>query len=402
MLGTMSPLPNETTLPEDPRADAARTVFLRYWNEKRSQSRLEAIRLAAEAIAKDGQYPYRAVSPMLHYLLEQDEPAGLAWFSQISLAYRQGNPNITSANPDFFGFVREFWPILPLAAKREALTALIGKLNQRDVDIGPQTHRSRVKTSAGTLELSSRNEQLLLQVMPLVRELDPDWADRLVQDRPALFRQAGQPGVSIEEVQQVTVSGNSDQTATTADFLQRQQQLGGVYAALGRGPGAALQLAGQLTDPSTHLRALEGVAGSLDDTKDTSSMATIGEQAKRVLESAKKPLDRLRALALLAQATAQAGDTASFHQYMDRGFDLGELVFEEFVQTHPVAAIEGADVLEPLGKLVTTGMQFRRADTIARIERCPDRLLNAYLLIAAAEGERPDSGSRGAARIADQ
>ena len=266
---------------------------------------------------------YRAVSPMLHYFLEEDEPAGLAWFSQISLAYRQGNPNITSANPDIFGLVREFWPKLPPAAKREALTALIGKLNQPDVDIGPQTYRSRVKTSAGTLELSSRNEQLLLQVMPLVRELDPDWADRLAEDRPALFRQAGQPGVSIGEVQQVTVSGNSDQTATTVGFLQRQQQIGTVYAALGRGPGAALQVAGQLTDPSTHLRALEGVAGSLDDTKDTSSMATIGEQAKRVLESEKKPLDRLRALALLAQATAQAGDTASFHQYLDRGFDLG-------------------------------------------------------------------------------
>jgi len=235
---------------------------------------------------------YRAVSPMLHYFLEEDEPAGLAWFSQISLAYRQGNPNITSANPDIFGLVREFWPKLPPAAKREALTALIGKLNQPDVDIGPQTYRSRVKTSAGTLELSSRNEQLLLQVMPLVRELDPDWADRLAEDRPALFRQAGQPGVSIGEVQQVTVSGNSDQTATTVGFLQRQQQIGTVYAALGRGPGAALQVAGQLTDPSTHLRALEGVAGSLDDTKDTSSMATIGEQAKRVLESAKKPLDR--------------------------------------------------------------------------------------------------------------
>ena len=404
MLGMMSPLPNLTTLPEDLRADAAAAVFPRYWKDKKSQSRLDAIRGASGAMAKDGQYPFRAVSPVLHDVLEQDEAAGLAWFSEICLAYRQGNSNIRSANRDFVAFVREFWPKLPSPAKREALTGVIGKLTQPDANGGSGAYHARVKTSAGMIEFSSENEQLLFQVMPFVRELDPDWAARLSHDRPALFGQSGQLGVTTEDVSQVYIggSGSSDQTATAASFLQRQQQLGMVFGALGQGPGQALQIAGQLGDPETQLRALEGIAGSLADSKDTSGGASMAELAKRLLESAKKPLDKVRALAVLAQATARTGDTASFHQYMDRGFDLGELVFEEFVQTHPVADIEDVQVMDPLSSLVATGMRFRPYDTVSRIERCADHLLSAYLLIAAAQAENAEEHSQGSAQIADR
>lgn len=386
MLEMMSPLPNQTMLGEDLRADAARTVFLLYWNQHRSPGRLAEIRTRSAAIAQDGQYPFLAVSPMLHDSLRRDEPAGLAWFSEISMAYGQGSANIRSSNPDFVAFLRDFWPTLTPAAKREALTPLVSKLTQPDADASEWTYRSSVKTSAGAVVFSSRNDQLLFQVMPLVRELDAKWADRLAQDRPALSRAAG---AATEEVQQAYVTGNassSDQAAAAAEALGRQGQLSRVYDALGKGPGEALQMAGQLGDPHTQLLALGGIARGLE-IKDTSSSVTVEEQAKRALEASKDPLDKLRALALLAQSTGRVGHTASFVEYMNRGFDLGELLFEEFVQTHPTADVEGAEVIGPLGNLVETGMRFRRFDTLARVERCSNRLLTAYLLIAAAGGD---------------
>ena len=145
-------------------------------------------------------------------------------------------------------------------------------------------------------------------------------------------------------------------------------------------------MAAQLNDPHAQLLALGGVARGLDS-KDTGIQVTIEGQAKQALEASKNPLDKVRAFALLAQATAQIGDTASFGEYMNHGFDLGELLFEEFVQTHPTADVEGAEVMGPLGRLVETGMRFRRFDTLARVERSSNRLLTAYLLIAAAGGD---------------
>ena len=152
------------------------------------------------------------------------------------MAYSQESANIRSSNPDFVAFLRDFWPTLTPAAKREALTPLVSKLTQPDADASERTYRSSVKTSAGTVGFSSRNEQLLFQVMPLVQELDAKWANRLAQDRPTLPRAAGS---TVEEVQQAYVTGNAsspDQAAAAADALGRQEQLSRVYDALGKGP----------------------------------------------------------------------------------------------------------------------------------------------------------------------
>lgn len=392
MHGMMSPLPNQAMFPEDLRADAAATVFLRYWDDKKSNGRIHAIRIRAQTIAKDGQYPYRAVSPILDYQLKRDETAGLAWVSEICSAYRQGNPNFRTANPEFVAFVREFWPKLSLSIsiKRDLLTALIERLSRPDPEVA--IYRAQVKASTGTVEFTSQNEQLLFQILPFVRELDSEWAERLVQDRPWSFRQALQSGVNTSndvDALYLMPTESSDKAVTADPFVQRQQELGRVYDALGQhsgqSTGEAIQIAAKLTDADTHLSALESIATRLDDSRDTSHRAALEDQAKQILEGTQKLADKVRALALLAHLAALARNSASYQQYMDRGLDLGELLFEQFVQTHPTAQLEGAEILEPMESLVATGVRFNRIQTISRIEQTRDPLLAAYLLIAAAE-----------------
>jgi hypothetical protein len=385
LLATMSPLPNQPILPEDLRADAAKTVFLDYWNNKKTKNRLQAIRVRASAIAADGQYPFSAVSPMLRYLLERDESAGLAWFSEICLAYQQGNPNIRAANPEFVAFVQDFWPTMPTSTRREVLSVLIPKLSEKDTFASSGAYLTRVKTSFGSFDFSSLNEELLFRVLPLVREADPEWAERLIKEHSASFPQTGPQDRVVEEAQvYVGGSGTSGQSRDPGAILQQQAQLGTVFDSLDQDPEKAVQLAGQIIDSHAHLSALEGITANLGEKDLKENAVTVEGQAKSILEAATTSLDKVRALVLLAQMSANLGDTDAFHNYMDRGFDMGELVFEEFVQLHPVADIEGAEVFNPLMTLVATGMRFRTADTIARIQQCGDHLLTAYLLIGAA------------------
>lgn len=384
ILRKMSPLPNQSMLPEDLRADAANTAFLRYWNNKQAQNRLQAIRAQAQEIGKDGQYPYKAISPMLQYLLQKDKSAALAWFSEVCLAYQQGNPNIRSANPEFVAFVQEFWPKIPMSSRREALDVLVPKLTQADVS-DPGAYLSRVKTSTRTFDFSDSNQKLLFDMLPLVSEVDSEWAERLTKEhfQAAAITEPQRP----EQESQIYLAGNpsSTQQGAAESFLQREQQLRRVFDAMQQGPDKSLQMAAQLSDPDIHLRALEGITGSFHDKGLDSSEATIIDQTKKILEAATRPLDKLRALALLAEASASAGDVGALQQYIETGFDMGELLFEEFEQSHPVADIEGADLLGPLRRLVQTGMQFRRPDTIERIEQCQDQLLVAYLFLMAAD-----------------
>jgi hypothetical protein len=122
------------------------------------------------------------------------------------------------------------------------------------------------------------------------------------------------------------------------------------------------------------------------------------EENNAAIESIKDKSGKVRALAALARAAAAAGDTKILDSAMKRAFDLGEELFEEYLQIHPTAPILAADAFDELCSVTRTGVRARTEPTLRRVLGISDDLLKAHLLIDAADAlhdlDKPQSGAR--------
>jgi hypothetical protein len=251
-------------------------IDLQILAHRRPDEAIELIKL----VSTPGIFPNLAASNMIRYLPPADDRRqGI--FGYAATCYRQ------IAFPGFSALVEDHWQTMPRALVVLAADA--------------------VADAADSAEAPHLNTKELTTILPVLREVDPPRADRLLSEHP--------------EIQ--SASPKDDKADAAADakksFAERDsaRALARLNALADSNPRLALFNINQLRDPAARQDILLRIAAAALDSGD-SDLANLSLQ-----QLLRLPQDSQRDLApLLASLAASAGKPELASHYVDTAFDV--------------------------------------------------------------------------------
>lgn len=384
---------------QDIREVAARRVFKRYW-EVKGMSGLGKLQRAADHLGETGEYPYSAMAPVIEEVNRKNPAKGQALISDALGFYRRGS-QFQMADEDFIGFMRTTKDITPAGIRRESLEAIVKNLTRDSGNKDNQNWRVRIYTSSGVAEFHARNTGLLFEVLPMIREVDPEWARRLVEQNHDLAQADAARGKILNQ-EAVMVYKNPDRSPSPAELAAKEQwglemsRLGQIQDVAAKDPNQALTLAMSIGDPGRQAMGMAYAAAGFENKPEQARQML--SQSQQALSSLKSNDDKLAVLVAIAQSAAALHDGAMARDAVEKGLDLGEQVYEDSRKEHPDWPAYSWDGQDDLQKLVEIGTKMDAAHVVGRIQAIRDSILQAYLLVSAARGLDEDkAGGWGAA-----
>jgi len=377
------------SLPEDVRSEAAGVVFQHLLNIQKGPRGLEVIGQIAEHLGETGEYPYAAVTPIIKQLARNNESKAQAFYLQALLYYRRG-AKFLDENRMFIQFLQDVKEQLPRAQLRQGLEAVVSRLlEQKPPADSNQRYRAQVLTKNGVVEFRDPSDQMLFELLPLVRELDSDWAETLIQRRPALSKVANAAG-PVQRMESSTIfaaSGEGDVSAAEQSAIE-EGRLYNIRKIARETPDEALSLASTLTVPALQAQAWAEIATSIASKDRDRALILIGK-VRDTTERLKDQLDIVGVLSELSEAAAAAGDRRALQESLEQGIDLGGEIFEQDLTAHPGKLAYNVDGFDELVKLCEVGAKYEPTYTLSRVRQIRDDLLRAHLLVSVAEGLTP-------------
>jgi hypothetical protein len=368
--------------PEDLRSDAARTIFKNYWLQKKPLG-LDDVRSTAAYLGQTGQYPYMAVGSILTDIISHQKaahselPGGASSILFDAYASYQRGSKFRSEDEEFVEFLESLRTLLPPALLKSGVEIAVERLTLQK-DTAEYQYISRVQTQKGTATFHSRADELLFELLPLVREVDAALADKLLESNQTL-KQAGAAGSTVVASEGAIIVGPSVSPEKQELALQnsRAQE---VREMASDHPEQALALSQAITDPALRAAAMADVAESRP-----TQAGEIQSAIAKIVPTMHTGEERLRVLSALAEASWAAGDIAGFHDALGKAFALGQELFEEDMDAHPGQATYAVAAYEALADLVKTSARDDPATTTAMINQIDDVQLKAFLLAQLAD-----------------
>lgn len=367
---------------EDVRAHAAHTVFNAYWTRKGTAA-FDGIRQQAQHLGDTGAYPYLAIVPVLHDLVRLGDPRAESLFGD-ALAYYPQNVRVENNDEEFVKFLNAVWQDVSASLRKGALEVAVAQLTtKKNATNDNEIYRARAVNGRQQAEFTSRSEKLLADLLPKIRQIDPDLAARLTEQYPNIGRP--DPGAKMTEITVIRSQNSSDadvQAAQSSLLLARQVgQIGQIAA---NDPNHALDLAASITDPEFHTEALSAACVAMDPS-DTKCSADLMDRMRDDISRIKDPAAKLRALVALARASAARRDLKTLRSALGEGFDLGQELFERDAGARPGTLAYQLVGFDELCNLTEAGMRADPDTTLARLATAQNQLLQAYLPLEAAE-----------------
>ena len=393
----------------DPRIAAAGSVFGQYWGRsgrarfrvdrnddeddadqpasKQSEQtkKLDRLRSVAARLGSTGVYPYSAFTGPLESLKRDDPAAQESLYAELLGAFR--------ASPGRYADVTEFIRMLmngrgsaPPALLREGLTMAVAAIDRIPTDSLP-TMTFSIRGQNTNAQLNSAVSLQLMRLIPVIREVDPAWAQQVLEQHQdvAQFEQSrGAPGTVISTV------GN----AGASSPRNAQRQLAPVRATAPNSTDTAKMFANSISDPAARAAANAEIAAGLAAQNSAEAAAYMG-QASEGLAKIDDPASQLMVVTSLARAAFETGDRASAAAYSERGFRLGEDVVRADYDANPDKPMMSLKGVSDLSNLVTTSMKIDPAGTVTRIQAIRYPLLRDNLLLTAADAASTPRNPRG-------
>jgi len=156
-----------------------------------------------------------------------------------------------------------------------------------------------------------------------------------------------------------------------------------------------LAMSEQIQNPATRAAVNAGIAGDLAASDPEQANALL-KQAREALADASDPVDKLRILVGLAQAQMSMKDIDNFVPTLARAYAMGEQVFRAGVDKDPDAAAFSQPGFDSLSRLTRLAVRFDKTAALAAVDDLGSPLLQAHMLLVAAESLDPQSRSFGA------
>ncbi len=371
-------------LPEDLRADAAETIFAQLWRQKGPAS-LSEIRTKAQMIGESGEYPYEALQSILLDLQRKDQAVAQTLFAEALSYYKRGS-RVRSADRDFVEFLLAVHSVAPRAAVREAIEAVLKNSSKPATD-EKQIYRIRLHTDKGVADLTSRADEMAFRLLPLIRDIDSDWASDLLRDRPALAEVAERAGgIQFEEGSLLLGPAAEGDPTVLQKYGMEQSRVAGIKRIAMQNPSEALRMTSELTDPAARVVALGQVTAGFASS-DPVQATKLLEQTRESLAAVKgDDAGKVSALTSLAEASASLGNLGLFRSTLKEVFALGQEVFQQDTDTHPNKSASFASGFNDLSRATVIGVRVDSENTLGEVLAVQDPRLRAYLLIAAVQG----------------
>ena len=368
--------------PEDLRSDAALTIFKNYWLEKKPRG-LDEVRSIAAYLGQTGQYPYMAVGFILNDVISHQKtahselPGGASSILLDAYASYQRGSKFRSEDEEFVDFLESLQMLLPPALLKSGVEIAVERLTLQK-DPAEYQYISRVQTQKGTATFHSRADELLFELLPLVRQVDAALADKLLESNQAL-KQAGAAGGTVVASEGAMIIGSSaspekEELALQGSRAQEVREIASDH------PEQAFALSQTITDPALRSTAMAGVADSKP-----AQAGEIRSAIAKIVPTMHEGQERLVVLSALVEASWAAGDAAGFRDALSNAFSLGQKLFEEDMDAHPGQATYGVEAFETLADLVKTGARVDPATTTAMVHQIDDVQLKAFLLAQLAD-----------------
>jgi hypothetical protein len=377
-------------MPPDTRAMVALMVFQQQW-KKNGVAGLDAIQSTARQLGETGHYPYMALTPVIRQAANKDRERAAA-LAQDALSFLSSRRVTEMENHHIANFIGSAAEFLPASVIKETIEKLV-KESKEIKDEGLQM-RAQIADDKGNRADLSSTSMMLMQLMPVIRRIDPEWAQKLEKDNAELQQLAVRQSESgMRQVNVVARIGADAEDGPARDVREEMtsMQVDGLAA---RDPQRALTLSNDLKDPALRAASHAKIAGELSRT-DPEQAAKLLKEARAALAEATTPQDRLMIIAGLAQAQAAMKDTEGFNDTVNRGLAMAEEMFRKGVDRRPTAPVFTQPGYELMGRLVAVAAKADPQLAVAKIEGIRSPVLQSMMLVNAARAIDPDGTQDG-------
>ncbi len=376
---------NQKVLTEDYRAFGARTLFPALYAKEGAAS-IKKIRTIANWIGSNGEYPYSAIAGIIQKVSPRDAETGSALVSD-AIRYFGTDRMFVNQYREFTEFILEIWKSIPQPLVRQAITDDLAALAREAKDDTAAHHTIEVNAGGTTVRFTEEAEYLAYRLLPVIHDLDPEWAAQVKADYGALQNlPLLSPGMPVRTTAAVVLPDQSVGSADVGSALDEHRLLQ-VTQLTTSDPKGAAEVGLQIRDPGLRAIALATLAPAYSRIDETAA-GSWTKEATMLLDSLPPDETKLRLLTALAEARLQQGKSDAALGFFDRAFDLGEELFAQSMRTNPGQMAYAASAEEELVDLMEKFSNRRptQAKAVSRARSTRDDLLKVKLLVAASKG----------------
>jgi tetratricopeptide (TPR) repeat protein len=273
----------------------------------------------------DQELPYTLVRELMQAL-----PAGMAahrqdLFAQALSSYTEHEHTGTEGIGDFDAFVSQTWHDVPPSLVLQAIDEILKQARESDTNMS-----ITVGAHKGAASFGSTFEYTLFEVLPILRELDSDRADQLLQEHRNLQTVLDHFPQGLGTPDSFTMRPSETGDSSVQDRYQHelQHRANQIVAEAKDNPKQALAAVMSLPDvDDARLRALLDLAGVLYKTAPSQAREALTE-ALKLIPSVKEEFMRGQLLADISARYVKLGDFAAARDAIDRGFKVAEKLYE--------------------------------------------------------------------------
>jgi hypothetical protein len=374
----------------DMRSAAATMLFQKIW-QKRGADAIDSLQTAARQLGETGNYPYMAMASIIRQVGRKD-PEKAQSLANDAIAYFSRRVRSDQSAQQMAMFLRMDREFIPLPMLKDILTQLVADA----VDTKNDTKTGAVAVflnSRGTATMSGASNLLLFQLLPMIRDIDPDWAKKVEAQSSELSQSANLTQASSGGTERVGMFvGGPNGGGPPANMMEEMKSME-VDELASQDPTKALKVADEIHDPVIRAATNARLAGDLNNS-DPDRANELMKSAREALGAAKEPADKLRILVGLAQAQKAMKDKEGFGKTLDQAYAMGEELFRKSVDKSPDAAINSRPGLDQLTRLTIAGVRLDSTAILTHLDNLRSPVLQAILLVAAARGLDPDGPSQ--------
>jgi hypothetical protein len=388
LLEQLGPL-NSIEIPEDLRASAAETVFPNYL-KLHGTSGFAEIEIVARQIGDTGLYPFRAMAFLVPQLRTPESSALCNRIYDEALRYyRERSPAGYSSN-FFADFLQKTWTGMPERTRKGSIHALLDRLLTSIPTPSDQAvYRVWTGLDATFVEFTNVHDALLYELIPKI--VETGYSSTLMERRPT-WGKFLKGSISSDGFSDPVLVGRSSVPSEAFALAENRalasHQISVIHRLLRTDKERAIHEVSSLSSPSIRAQILFEIADELLKERHRSRCYELLQRGEGDLKHGADDESKLTALARFAQTAFDANDAQLLRRGLEEGYDLGEELFEQFIETHPAAPHYDSPIVVALGKLGDIGLRFESQRTLSRIESAQDPILRAYLLVEAADSLR--------------
>ncbi|MGE5206303.1 MAG: hypothetical protein ACM3PW_11860, partial [Chlamydiota bacterium] len=279
----------------------------------------------------DEEFPYIIGSNLMRALPPEMAPDKQNLFAEALASFSQHDHKGDPGLDDFAVFITRTWQGLPPDLVMQAIDEVLKQARQSDAKM-----QITIGAEKGSASFTSVYDYNLFELMPVLRALDPELADRLLQEDRDVQTAARQypnglqsldpeNGIPDSITMRLANSDGSSADDRYADELHRQVER--VLDQADKNPKQAVAAAMLLPDfQDTRARALLDLAGAILKTSPSYARDALGELLKLV-PSVQEEVAKAYLLSGAGDDYLKLGDTDSAKKVVEEGFKLAEKLY---------------------------------------------------------------------------